>query len=239
MAVDNPPKKSTAREVTEAAVSSAAGMVPVVGSPLAVAFAMAMGWSYNERMRAWLDELAAAVTELQDRTDGLTFEDLAQNPVFTDAVINATRAAQATHLAEKLDALRNAVVNSLRPDAPTADEQARFIRLVEQFTPGHLRLLTFLNDPAKAFTDVGRPSPTPMMGGRGNLLEDAMPEFAGRRDWYDLLARDIDAASLAQTNLHATMSGSGLLASATTDLGKRFLQFIEAPPNLDGGATRV
>jgi hypothetical protein len=54
-------------------------MVPVVGSPLAIAFALAMGWTYNRRMTAWLDELAEAVDELQERTDGLCFDALADH----------------------------------------------------------------------------------------------------------------------------------------------------------------
>jgi hypothetical protein len=45
-----PPKKSTGREIVDATVQGAAGMVPVVGDPLAVAFAVAMGWTYNKRM---------------------------------------------------------------------------------------------------------------------------------------------------------------------------------------------
>lgn len=227
--MDESPKKSKAREVTEAAVTGVVGGVPVVGNALAAAFSLALGWGFNKRMEAWLDELAAAVSDLQDSTDGLAFEELADDPVFIDAVVNATRAAQATHQAEKLEALRNGVLNSLSPDAPSGDEQARFFRLIDQFTPAHLRMLAFLNDPAQAFIDAGREVPELMMGGRGHLLEDAMPEFQGQRDWYDLLARDIDTASLAQTNLHATMSGGGLLTPATTELGRRFLRFIHNP----------
>jgi hypothetical protein len=59
--MQTPPEKTTARELTEQAVIAGAGMVPVAGSPLAVAFAVAMGWSYNKRMRARLEDLAEAV----------------------------------------------------------------------------------------------------------------------------------------------------------------------------------
>jgi hypothetical protein len=103
--VQKPPETSTARELTEHAITAAAGAVPVVGSPLAVAFAVAMGWTYNKRMREWLDDLAEAVHELQGRAEHTSgFDELAEDDVFVDAVINATRAAQATHQKEKLDA---------------------------------------------------------------------------------------------------------------------------------------
>src|SRR5690349_19392784 len=116
--MEQPPEKSTARELTEQAIAAGAGMVPVVGSPVAVAFAVAMGWTYNKRMRQWLEELAHAVSELQQRDEMPTFEELADSDVFADAVVNATRAAQATHRAEKLSALKNGVLNSLAPNAP-------------------------------------------------------------------------------------------------------------------------
>lgn len=228
--MDHPPKKSTAREMTEAAIEASAGMVPVVGSPLAVAFAVAMGWTYNRRMQAWLGELAAAVTELQERSDGLSFDDLAQDEVFVDAVVNATRAAQATHDDEKLKALRNGVLNSISPDAPVVDEQHRFFRLIEQFTPAHLKLLSFLDDPGAALDRAGVPRPSLLAGGRGHLLEKAIPEFAGRRDWYDLLMSDLTAAGLHNgSGLHAVMTGQGVYAPSLSPLGERFLTFVTSP----------
>jgi hypothetical protein len=228
--VDKPPKKSTSRELVERTVEGAAGMIPVAGNPLAVALAVAMGWTYNRRLTQWMEDLAEAVTELQERTIGLSLEELAEDDAFADAVIAATRAAQATHIEEKLEALRNGVLNTLGPDAPTLDEQARFFRLIDQFTPAHLRLLAFLNDPAAIFDAAGLPRPDLMSGGRGHLLEEGMPEFKGRRDWYDLLDRDLAAASLTNHGgLHVIQTGASLWNPATSDLGRRFLAFITDP----------
>lgn len=59
----------------------ATGMVPIVGSPVAAALARAMGWAYNRRMQQWLEDLAEAVTELQEHSsDPLSYEDLAEDP---------------------------------------------------------------------------------------------------------------------------------------------------------------
>jgi hypothetical protein len=227
--MDKPPKKSASREVVESVVQAAAGLVPVAGSTLAVAFATAMGWSYNRRMDRWLDELAVAVSQLQERTDGLSFEDLADKDDFVDAVVAATRAAQATHADEKLTALRNGVLNTLGPDAPTLDEQARFFRLVEQFTPSHLRLLAFLDDPGAVFDAAGIVRPAIAAGGRSSLLEH-LPEFKDRRDWYTLLGRDLADAGLTNfSGLNAMQTGPSLWQSGTSDLGRRFLAFISEP----------
>ncbi len=224
--MDKPPSKSTAREVTEAAIVGGVGAVPVAGSPLAAAFALALGWSYNRRMTAWLEDLAEAVDELQQQGTA-TLEDLVDDDVFLDAVALATRAAQATHQQEKLEALRNAVLHSVGPDAPDVDEQARFFRYVADFTPSHLRLLLFLDDPGTFYDAAGVARPDVYMGGRSYLL-DQLAEFSAGRDWYDMLHSDLTASGLTNGTLHAVQTGASLWQSATSALGKRFLAFVSA-----------
>ena len=224
--MEQPPEKSTARELAEQAVVAGVGMVPIAGSPLAVAFAMAMGWTFNKRMRQWLEDLAESVTELQERDELPTVEELAESDVFVDAVVNATRAAQTTHQEMKLEALKNAVLNSLAATAPDVDEQARFFRLIEEFTPAHLRLLTFLHDPGAAFDAAGEPRPDIPAGSRRVLLEAVYRDFTGRGEWYDLLANDLAAGGLIQGSIGGMMTGAGLWAPMTTALGGRFLGFV-------------
>lgn len=175
--------------------------------------------------------MAEAITELQELTDDWPrMEDLPLNDVFLDAVANAGRVTQATHQQEKLRALRNAVLNSIGPAAPTIDEQVRFFRLIEEFTPAHLRLLSFLDDPGAAFDAAGVPRPDLLMGGRSSLL-GALPEWVVHsREWIDLVAGDLTSAALTNgAGLHSTISGSGLWQSATSPLGGRFLAFMRTP----------
>jgi len=227
--VEQPPRKSTGREVTEKAVEAALSAVPIAGGPLALAFGAVMGWAYSRRMEEWLNELADAVDDLQQRLDDLNLDELASNEDFVDAVVHATRAAEGTHQREKVEALRNAVLNVALPGAPATDLIRIFLRYLDEFTPSHLRLLTFLNDPTAAFDAREIPKPDLMMGGRSHLLEQALPEFAGRRDFYDPIASDLERAGLASAGLHVTMTGAGLWQSATTDRGKKFLAFITDP----------
>ena len=80
--------------------------------------------------------------------DDLDLEKLADHPLFVDAVVTATRTVEHTHQDEKLGALRNAVLNSVAPDAPDADTQAMMLSLVDRFTPSHLRLVTLWDNPS-------------------------------------------------------------------------------------------
>lgn len=228
--MDKPPKKSTTRDVVEAGVAGAAGMVPIAGSPLAAAFQLAIGWKFGKRQADWLDSLAEAVDQLQRQAEEpLTFEDLAENDDFMDAVVTATRAAHATHQEKKLAALRNGVLNTLTPDAPTIDEQARFFRLIEEITAAHLKMLEFFANPVAWFETRGLDKGSIYMGGQAHILEQGIPEFAGRRDWYDLIAGDLARLQLSNPALHAVMTESGVWSGRNTDMGNRFLRFVSDP----------
>jgi hypothetical protein len=133
---------------------------------------------------------------------------------------------------EKLIALRNAILNVALSSDLDADTQAIFLRHVRDLTPSYLRLLKLLSDPPKWFAERDIPWPDNVMtGGLGtDVVERGIPEFAGRRDLYDQLERDLTAAGMTTGGgLHAMMSPSGLTAGRASDTGKAFLGFISDP----------
>ena len=221
--MDELPAKRDRRVAMEKVAEAVVSAIPFVGGPLAVALATTVGWSISKRTDDWLIAMAEEVERL-----GLVLEDLAEDPAFVDAVVTATRAAQATHQDDKLAALRNGVLHSVGPDAPDIDEQARFFRLVEEFTAGHLHLLAFLNDPRGTFDALSLDQPTYMSGSRGGLVAQ-LPAFAGRADWAGLLFSDLSNARLINAGgLNTMMTGAGVWEPCATELGQRFLAFIAA-----------
>jgi putative transposase len=140
--------KSKSREVIERAVEAGLGSVPVAGAALAIAFVTAVNWRLDERREQGIIGLAEAVEDLRQRVDGLDLESLAGNDLFIDAVVSATRTIEHAHQEEKVSALRNAVLNSVAPDAPDADTQAITLPDRPRSTPSHLRLLTLCTIPA-------------------------------------------------------------------------------------------
>ena len=233
--MERPPSKKASRELLEKVVEGGVSMIPIAGGPVAVAFAYAVGQAHNRRMQVWLENLADVVADLQTRLGGIDFDTLAEDERFIDAVVSATRAAQATHDEEKLTALRNGVLNTLGPNAPTEDEQLRFFRFVEQFSPAHLRLLRFFHDPGAGFDAAGITRPGYLAGGRATLLEDGMPEFRDKREWSALLFGDLYTAGLTNGALGDMQSGESLWLSATSPLGDRFLAFVSNPPGTVDG----
>jgi hypothetical protein len=225
-----PSSKSTgdiAREVGKAIVSA----VPMAGGPLQILFENVFSAPIEKRKQVWLEQLAEVVTEVQRRVEGLTTEKLAANETFVTVAMQASQMAIRNHQKEKLRALRNAVLNSALPNPPQEDEQMIFLRLVDQLTPWHLRVLRLFNDPVEWMKENGITYPGWGMGGVSTVIEHCFPDLRGQRDTYEQIVRDLQTDGLVKEGkfLHITMTGHGMVEARTTDRGKRFIKFITSP----------
>jgi hypothetical protein len=225
-----PPGGSTGREIVERAAEAVVGSVPLVGSALAVALVTALNWRLEQRREHWFTQLAAAVEDLSERVGDFDLENLAGDDRFVDAVVSATRTIDHTHQEEKIRALRNAVLNSVAPDAPDADTQAIFLDLIDRFTPSHLRLLTLWDDPPAWFSSRDlKPPQDVMAGSRTQTVEVGLPEMQGHKDLYLLIASELGAAGMLTASLPGMVSGTSLMDRLTTDFGRQFVRFISSP----------
>jgi hypothetical protein len=223
-----PPGRSTGQEIAARVAEAALGSVPLVGNALAVTFVTAVSWRLEQRREQWFTELAEGVEELRQQVDGLDLDALVDDDRFTDAVVSATRTVEHTHQAEKIEALRNAVLNSAVPGAPDADTQAIILNLVDRFTASHLRLATLWDDPPAWFASRGLPQPT-STGSRALTVEASLPEMQGRRDFTMLIASELKAAGLLSADLAGMVSPQGMMQRLTTDFGRQFVRFISPP----------
>lgn len=214
--------------MVDKALAGGLSSIPVLGGVAGVFYQEYMGRPYARRLERWQRELTEVVNELAWKYNTLPDDD-----VLLDAMINATRVAQATSQREKIEALRNGIVNSVAPDAPDVDEQARFFRLVDQFSVTHLNVLRIIEDPvssyerAKGAQPGSTPSVTPLLQ-LGTVFVQTLPALAGKKDRRDLLVDDLAGARVITTVASVdTVPVNNPMYSLTTDLGKRFLRFIE------------
>ena len=223
----NKSKGDVAREVGRAIVS----LVPAAGGPLQVAFENLFASPLEKRKQAWLEQLADVLTEVQARVGDLTPEKLASNEAFVTVAMQASQVAIRNHQQAKLDALRNAVLNAALPNPPQEDEQLIFLRLIDQLTPWHLRVLALLDNPQVWMQRNQVQNPNWSMGGVSTVLEHCLPDLRGQRDIYEQIVRDLQADGLMGQGqfLNLTMTGGGIMESRTTARGKRFIAFISAP----------
>jgi hypothetical protein len=229
------PGKTPGREIVERVAEAALGSIPVFGNALAVTFVTAIGWRLEERREKWFTELAEGVEELRRRLDGLDLEALAGNDLFIDAVVTATRTVGHTHQAEKIEALRNAVLNSVASDAPDADTQAIILDLIDRFTPSHLRMVTLWDDPPAWFASHGIPLPQAGFAtSRTVTVEAGLPEMQGRKDFYMLIASELGSSGMLNASLSGMVQPPSLMSRLTTDFGRQFVRFITRPAGAEG-----
>jgi hypothetical protein len=213
------------RLVDQLIAAALGGAFPVVGDVAGVLYLHVMESRYSRRLAAWRHEITEVVNDLARR-----YNNLAEDELFLDAFIAASRIALSTHQREKIDALRNALVNSVGPDAPGADEQARFFQMVDEFTAGHLLLLGRFDQNPGTDSQVNERQRVNASGSWGHALDAVVPEFAGRGDIRDLLIADLVRHHLIdgppQDRQHVLSLNDEYFFGHTTELGKRFLRFI-------------
>ncbi len=211
--------KRTVGDAVHALAKAGFSAIPVVGGPAVELFQYVVQPPLEKRREAWMEDVGQRLKELESQ--GLKLEDLQSNEEFITAVMQASQVALRTHQTEKLAALRNAVLNVAKGQAPEETIQHLFLDYVDSLTERHLQILKIFQAPV--------PPPGSTMGGLGNVLEHNLPELRGRRELYDQLWKDLYSRGLVNTDsLHGTMSGMGLVQKRTTGLGDEFLKFISA-----------
>lgn len=228
--MDSPPTRHPLSKNAEVAGSALLSAIPLVGSPAAVLLSSTLSASFNRRQAQWFESVAEALNVCEERLGGLTFERLAEDEGFLDTFVAASRAATGTSHQLKLDALKNAVVNSADATSrPVEELRLRMIRLVEEMTPLHIELLSMIDAPRDWFTSHPElPDPDFSVGTQDQLIDMALPALASNPEQRDRLREDLVMWRLSDMGPSKTMmTGSGLLdRSGTTPMGKQFLRYV-------------
>lgn len=210
------PKKSkgdAAHSIAKAGLSA----IPVVGGPAAELFQNVIQPPLDKRRNEWMQLVGERIQALE--ANGLKTEDLQNNEQFVSAVMYASQLALRTHESEKIEALRNAVINIASGHAPEEVEQHLFLNFVDYFTPVHIQILKVFQNP--------EPPSGMSMGGLNHVLEHNLPNLRGQQELYKQFWKDLYSRGLLNTEgMNATMSGNGLGQKRTTALGDQFINFI-------------
>lgn len=214
-----PPKQSRG-DLAFAAAKAALSSVPYIGGPASELLQFVIQPPMERRRVEWMQAVGEKLRELEEA--GLDIEELSNNEEFVSAVMHASSMALRTHQQEKLNALRNAVLNIANGQAPEDALQHMFLRWIDSMSPLHLQILKFFQAPT--------PPQNISMGGLGHVLEQNMPELRDKRHIYDQVWKDLHVNGLTNTDsLHVTMSGHGLGQKRTSELGDAFIAFISEP----------
>lgn len=213
--------KGLASTKVEAALAKAgiSAISPSSNAPVD-AFQFVVQLPLEQRRHDWTQSVGERLLALEEQ--GVDLSGLRRNETFITAVMQATTAAIRTHQLNKIEALRNAVINIAVGHGPEETIQHMLLSMIDQFSDMHLRVLQFAKSP--------NPPSGMTMGGLGNILEANIPVLRGQRTLYDQLWKELYSRGLVNVdNLHVTMSGSGLSQSQTSSLGLTLLNFIQDP----------
>ena len=209
-------------------IKAAVGALPVLGGPLNEFIAFAIGDPAQERRDDFMQAVYDRILDLEKEFDQLERANLRSNEQFQATFIQASRLAVSTASDEKRKILQNAILNSA---LGSIDENVRqiFMTFVERFTPLHAAILQVFNNPAANEAAKTRAAHL-SMGGLGLIIQAAIPDLQGQDALANRLVSDLESSALLNgASLNVTMTGQGLMASRTTELGRAFLQFISDP----------
>jgi hypothetical protein len=161
---------------------------------------------------------------------GPSVEELSKNDAFVSAMFKALQVATTTHETEKLDALRNAVLNSAIDDSIDSATQMLFLRFVDEFTVWHVRVLKAMQNTEVAAIERGTtPRSVQFAQELGHIIQGMFPELDARKDLRRVIQSDLSIRGLIGTSLasdHLTPTGTNKF---TSPLGDKFLAFIATP----------
>lgn len=203
-------------------------MVPLVGGAGVELFQAVVNSGREARMQAWIADVTQAINERVLEPRGLDISALATDDGFLDVIGTATRAAVETSSEEKIEALRNAVVNATCAPDTERDRHAILIGIVSSLTPTHIKLLTLFDDPNGWFARASVPTPNVYMGGAYIVVEAAYPDLAADSTLLSRVIADLSRDGLSDIPLKTMMTSNGVFARRTQPLGEELLRFISA-----------
>jgi len=217
--IEPPPSPGNLETIATAVVRATLSAVPWAGGALVEAVQLAASRGREKRLYQWFDEVSRAVNHLMEQ-QGRSWDDLANDDGFINAIGAATAAAAQTADASKLEALRNAVLNSTFQPDTVADRHAILMSLVVDLTGTHLWVLGLYDDPIAWYNARGMEVKEFMFGGPAEVLNGANGELAADTTLITKVVDDLRAQGLADISLNTTMTNQGIWASRTKPLGK-------------------
>jgi hypothetical protein len=210
------PGAPTLKDHRFALIKGGLSSLPFVGGALAEEMGLLLITPLARRRYEWWADVARRLHEVEARVAGFRFEDLGSNERFVSAMVQATQSATKTHRKEKLEALRNAILNIALGHSPTDDLQAIFLSLVDSFTPVHLEVLRYFQH--RNDFDLGR---------------FRTERYVSDQATMDLLSRGL----VLDTRPYAARGRDSDEALVyydwrVSDLGKQFIELISNPPEL-------
>jgi hypothetical protein len=213
------------RDRVRTAVEIGLSAVPVLGSPLQLFVEAVLVPAVEKRRDRWLEKLREVVLKLQESVENFDMADLAKDEAFVSAVGSASRIAMGTHLEEKLNLLKNSLVNMALDTNRDDFLDLQFFRYIDDLSPEHFIVLTYGQHPGAWFDARGITRPNFSISGHRNLIMQADLPVSGAA--LDIVLRDLADRGLANIDgFDVTASAATVWGGWATELGNELLRFV-------------
>lgn len=213
------PPKQVKTDAALTLVEGGLGAIPVVGSLAQAVFKLCVVPPFQKRVQSFFEDVAITL-----QRHGVAIENLGNDERFHAAAMQAAILAGRTRDEGKRAALRNAVLNVVKRTSDDAHEDV-FLAWMEILSPTHLALMDVLDSPPAWFAKANRPWPAT------NSIAATLRVATGLGD--DIIVPvygDLYARGLVNTQSCTTMmSAEGPKAVRTTQIGRRFIEFLREP----------
>jgi len=236
--ISDRPKKDKA-DYLHSSVRAALSVIPGIGSLALEIFSAVFEAPIAKRRINWIEELAFGLKNLEGRFEEISIDKLSENPAVISVALKASQTAIRNHQKEKLEMLKNAVLNSALQSAPEEDIQELFLQYIDTITISQFIILQIKNDPNSYYEKLGYKADRNTTS--RDILTASLPEWDAKKHLYFLFTEDLHSKGLLSTSeLKLGQSTVGRFAAQTTDLGREFIKYISDPTksNEKSGQTR-
>lgn len=212
-------------------LATAAVGMPFLGGLFGAAYSKILVPPLTKRTQEWMKIIYEGLLDLEMDIEGFTLESLSKKPLFTTTFLHCYTIALRTHHEEKLEALRNVVINAAKPTNVEDDVLLVFTNFIDTFTRWHIKILEYLEnvDQVSDFKTTGRAFSShaldSILDNFSELKEDGTFTAQVIKDLQDhgLIKSDSDPDLIVSERSEESTS-----ISNTTTFGKRFLKIIHS-----------
>ncbi|EKE28481.1 MAG: hypothetical protein ACD_3C00054G0021 [uncultured bacterium (gcode 4)] len=218
--------KKTGWDIAYTMAKATLSAIPILWWPATELFSAIISPPIEKRKEAWIESIVDELKKLVESVEWFKIENLVENQIFVSTMLQASQIAIKNHQKEKLDALRNMVINTAQSSSLDEDSISIYLNLVDILTPWHIKILTYYSNPT-SYWHKNWIAPTNAPSSISGAIGLAFPELRWKRDFLDKLINDLVAQNLIKdVQINTMMTSWWVMGSRITEWWNKFLKFI-------------